>query len=234
MASKFQPRSEGVNVTSDFPPTLHILLKKTYPKNNIVVGDDRAQIRFLEHRLSTDANEVVAVRVERVTDDMLAGCEGKLYHVSMKHKVDLSPELRGRTGVWAADPIVKCSAAINALVKFAATLIPGREKTIKREIVDRIGEDITKKGVPDMAAELCRVSLWLEAIEPGKPLSFLDHHIRVGNSLPLALVSATKPWLLPAFLSTFPADYCLRQKMGDDAGGPEKPTSTRIRRLVGG
>ncbi|OPY85727.1 MAG: hypothetical protein A4E65_00054 [Syntrophorhabdus sp. PtaU1.Bin153] len=34
-----------------------------------------------------------------------------------------------------------------------------------------------------MAAELCRVSLWLEALEPGKPLSFLDHHIRVGNSL---------------------------------------------------
>ena len=34
-----------------------------------------------------------------------------------------------------------------------------------------------------MAAELCRVSLWLEALEPGKPLSFLDHHIQVGNSL---------------------------------------------------
>ena len=27
------------------------------------------------------------------------------------------------------------------------------------------------------------MSLWLEALEPGKPLSFLDHHIRVGNSL---------------------------------------------------
>ena len=34
-----------------------------------------------------------------------------------------------------------------------------------------------------MAAELCRVGLWLEAVEPGKPLSFLDHHIRIGNSL---------------------------------------------------
>jgi len=34
-----------------------------------------------------------------------------------------------------------------------------------------------------MSAELCRVSLWLEALEPGKPLSFLDHRIRVGNSL---------------------------------------------------
>ncbi len=34
-----------------------------------------------------------------------------------------------------------------------------------------------------MAVELCRVALWLETLEPGKPLSFLDHHIRAGNSL---------------------------------------------------
>ncbi len=34
-----------------------------------------------------------------------------------------------------------------------------------------------------MAVELCKVTLWLEAVEPGKPLSFLDHHIRCGNSL---------------------------------------------------
>ena len=34
-----------------------------------------------------------------------------------------------------------------------------------------------------MAVELCKVSLWIEAMEPGKPLSFLDHHIRCGNSL---------------------------------------------------
>ena len=34
-----------------------------------------------------------------------------------------------------------------------------------------------------MAVELCRVALWLETLDPGKPLSFLDHHIREGNSL---------------------------------------------------
>lgn len=34
-----------------------------------------------------------------------------------------------------------------------------------------------------MAAELCKVSLWIESLDPGKPLSFLDHHIKVGNSL---------------------------------------------------
>lgn len=34
-----------------------------------------------------------------------------------------------------------------------------------------------------MAVELCKVSLWMEATEPGKPLSFLDHHVICGNSL---------------------------------------------------
>ena len=48
---------------------------------------------------------------------------------------------------------------------------------------DVIGRCLYGVDINPMAAELCRVSLWLEALEPGKPLSFLDHHIRVGNSL---------------------------------------------------
>ena len=48
---------------------------------------------------------------------------------------------------------------------------------------DVIGRCLYGVDTNPMAAELCRVSLWLEALEPGKPLSFLDHHIRVGNSL---------------------------------------------------
>jgi hypothetical protein len=34
-----------------------------------------------------------------------------------------------------------------------------------------------------MAVELVRMNLWLEGYYPGKPLSFLDHHIQTGNSL---------------------------------------------------
>lgn len=34
-----------------------------------------------------------------------------------------------------------------------------------------------------MAVELCKVALWIEALEPGKPLTFLDSHIRCGDSL---------------------------------------------------
>ncbi|MGH7972840.1 MAG: N-6 DNA methylase, partial [Limisphaerales bacterium] len=48
---------------------------------------------------------------------------------------------------------------------------------------DVIGHCLYGVDVNPMAVELCKVTLWLEALEPGKPLSFLDHHIRCGNSL---------------------------------------------------
>ncbi len=34
-----------------------------------------------------------------------------------------------------------------------------------------------------LAIDLCKVGLWLESVEPGKPLTFLDSKIRHGNSL---------------------------------------------------
>lgn len=46
-----------------------------------------------------------------------------------------------------------------------------------------IGRCIFGIDLNPMAVELCKVSLWLESVEPGKPLSFLDHHIVCGNSL---------------------------------------------------
>lgn len=48
---------------------------------------------------------------------------------------------------------------------------------------DVIGHCIYGVDINPMAVELCKVSLWIEAIEPGRPLSFLEHHIQVGNSL---------------------------------------------------
>lgn len=34
-----------------------------------------------------------------------------------------------------------------------------------------------------LAVELCKTALWIETVEPGKPLTFLDPHIRWGDSL---------------------------------------------------
>ncbi|MPZ00123.1 MAG: N-6 DNA methylase [Actinophytocola sp.] len=57
---------------------------------------------------------------------------------------------------------------------------PDLVRAAMREVVSRCihGVDIN-----EMAAELAKVSLWLESVEPGKPLAFLDANIRVGNSL---------------------------------------------------
>ncbi len=70
------------------------------------------------------------------------------------------------------------SSLIKVLLDSA--LDPVLDETAKREVISKCiyGVDINP-----MAAELCKVSLWLEALDPGKPLSFLDHHIQVGNSL---------------------------------------------------
>jgi len=46
-----------------------------------------------------------------------------------------------------------------------------------------IGRCIYGVDLNPMAVELCKVSLWMEAVEPGLPLNFLDAHIRHGNSL---------------------------------------------------
>lgn len=72
---------------------------------------------------------------------------------------------------------------------------------------DVIGRCLYGVDMNPMAAELCRVSLWLEALEPGKPLSFLDHHIRVGNSL-----LGTTPELVEAGLP----DDAFKPRQGDD------------------
>jgi hypothetical protein len=34
-----------------------------------------------------------------------------------------------------------------------------------------------------LAVDLCKVALWIESHEPGLPLSFLDHHVKCGDSL---------------------------------------------------
>ncbi|MGV9978316.1 Eco57I restriction-modification methylase domain-containing protein [Micromonospora wenchangensis] len=57
---------------------------------------------------------------------------------------------------------------------------PDAVRSAMRRVVARC---IYGVDVNEMAAELAKVSLWLEAMEPGRPLGYLDANIRVGNSL---------------------------------------------------
>lgn len=46
-----------------------------------------------------------------------------------------------------------------------------------------VGRCIYGVDLNPMAVELCKVSLWMEAVDPGLPLTFLDSHIQHGNAL---------------------------------------------------
>ncbi|WP_447006524.1 Eco57I restriction-modification methylase domain-containing protein [Saccharothrix isguenensis] len=54
---------------------------------------------------------------------------------------------------------------------------------VRHAVHDVIARCIYGVDLNDWAVELAKVSLWMESLEPGKPLSFLDAHIKVGNSL---------------------------------------------------
>jgi len=60
---------------------------------------------------------------------------------------------------------------------------PIADDLYRNSLRDVISSCIYGIDLNPLAVELARMALWLESHEPGKPLSFLDHHIRCGNSL---------------------------------------------------
>jgi len=78
-------------------------------------------------------------------------------------------------------------AAAHRIAKRLAIIRTGDEEpspeALRTALRDVISRCIYGVDMNPMAVELFKVSMWLEALEPGKPLSFLDHHIKCGNSL---------------------------------------------------
>jgi hypothetical protein len=78
-------------------------------------------------------------------------------------------------------------AAAHRIAKRLAAVRTGDEEAApeayRKALRDVIGHCIFGVDINQMAVELCKINLWLESLEPGKPLSFLDHHVQCGNSL---------------------------------------------------
>lgn len=54
---------------------------------------------------------------------------------------------------------------------------------IRQAVRDTIANCIYGVDKNPLAVELCKVAMWLEAHNPGKPLNFLDHHIKCGDAI---------------------------------------------------
>lgn len=76
-------------------------------------------------------------------------------------------------------------AARRAAARIAKHRSPGApsQEEFQHALREVVSHCIYGADLSSMAVELCKVALWIEALEPGKPLTFLDSHIRCGNSL---------------------------------------------------
>ncbi len=102
-------------------------------------------------------------------------------------------------------------AAAHRIANRLAAVRTGDEEpspeAVRGALRDVVGRCLYGVDINPMAVELCKVNLWLEALEPGKPLSFLEHHIQCGNSL----LGAT-----PALLRAGIPDAAFEPIEGDD------------------
>ncbi|MDR0610807.1 MAG: N-6 DNA methylase, partial [Planctomycetaceae bacterium] len=77
--------------------------------------------------------------------------------------------------------------AAHRLAKRIAEIRSGDEEPSPLEIQHALREVVSRciygVDINPLAVELCKISLWMDAMEPGKPLAFLDHHVKCGNSL---------------------------------------------------
>ncbi len=67
-----------------------------------------------------------------------------------------------------------------ARIRVGGTPTPNDYQHALRDVVRRCVYGVDQNP---LAVELCKVSLWMESIDPGLPLTFLESHIRCGNSL---------------------------------------------------
>lgn len=77
----------------------------------------------------------------------------------------------------AANRLAQKLAAVQAL---DGVVTPQSYRHALREVISHCIYGVDKNP---LAIELARTALWLEGYEAGKPLSFLDHHIRCGDAL---------------------------------------------------
>ncbi len=134
---------------------------------------------------------------------------------AQKNAVDNAHAVQRLLSLTVCDPACGSGhllvAAARRIARRVAQLRSGDEEPTPSEVQhalrEVVGSCIYGVDVNPFAAELAKVSLWMEALEPGKPLGFLDARIRVGNSL----LGTT-----PALLAGDVPDEAFKELEGDD------------------
>jgi len=127
----------------------------------------------------------------------------------------LNPQEEAILSIKVVDPACGSGhfliAAAHRLARHLARARTGDEEPAPAELRAAL-RDVARRcihgvDINPMAVELCKVALWMETLDPGKPLSFLERNIRCGNSL----IGTT-----PALLDEGIPDEAFKPITGDD------------------
>lgn len=107
------------------------------------------------------------------------------------HKGDVNAQINALLAMRVCDPACGSGHFILAMARtiawYVCTLRTGEDNPASYDYRLALREVIAKcvyaVDINPDAVELCKVVLWIESYCSGKPLSFLDHHIRCGNSV---------------------------------------------------
>ena len=147
-----------------------------YPEGEVYLLTDKGE------RKATGSYYTPDYIVRYIVQNTLAPlCEGKTVHEILSLKI-LDPAtgsghfLVGVVDYLAEELITHPDAAFMTETTDAETELAYWRRRVVESCV--YGVDLNP-----MAVELAKLSLWLHTVAKGEPLSFLDHHIRCGNSL---------------------------------------------------
>jgi len=152
-----------------------------------------------EIKKSNDAYEFILVKGSERSSSGSHYTPDELVQPLIKHSLDyiIEDKLKETDKENALLSIKVCDVACGSghILLNAARRI-GTELARARTDEDQPSPSAIRQGVRDaiqnciygvdknpLAVELCKVALWLEAHNPGKPLNFLDHHIKCGDAI---------------------------------------------------
>ena len=196
-----------------------INLEAAYFKLNVVSGSERKTTGSY-YTPSSLVNCLLDSALEPVIEAALKGRDT----TSPSGHLTTSPE-KALLALKICDPACGSGhfliSAAHRLAKHLASIRAGEDEpapsVVQHALRDVIGHCIYGVDINPMSVELCKISLWMEALEPGKPLTFLDHHIQCGNSL----LGCT-----PALLKKGIPDAAFDHNTGDD-----KAVCSRFKKL---